>query len=356
MNHPNPPIAPMTTLGLGGAAEHFVQALDETSLCAEVRRADAAGRPVFVLGGGSNVVVADAGVAGAVIRVATRGVRWTRAGDTLHVEAAAGEPWDDLVAAAVAREAQGIECLSGIPGTVGATPIQNVGAYGQEVADTLTAVTVFDRRTGEVREIGARDCGFGYRHSRFKGDDRGAFVVLGVRFALRLGVAPTVRYGELSRALTDDPSPSLATVRQTVLALRRAKGMVYDPTDPEHRTAGSFFTNPTVDPATAEAVAARCPEGTTMPRFAAPDGRVKLAAGWLIERAGVSRGHRRGGAGVSSRHALALVNHGGSAAELVALAREIQERVWQTFAVHLSPEPVFVGFGVDDPTRMTPGR
>jgi len=349
-------LGPRTTLGLGGPAAAWVEAQDEATLCEAVRRADAQGRPVFVLGGGSNVVVSDAGFAGLVVGVATRGQRWTRDGDTLHVEAAAGEPWDALVAAAVAHGAQGIECLSGIPGTVGATPIQNVGAYGQEVADTLTAVTVLHRRSGAVYEIPAADCGFGYRDSRFKADDRGVFVVLRVQFALRLGAPPAVRYGELSRALAGVPNPDLATVRDTVLGLRRAKGMVYDPTHPHGRTAGSFFTNPTVEADTADRVAALSPEGASMPRFAAPGGKVKLAAGWLIERAGISRGTRRGHVGVSPQHALALVNYDGTSAELVALAREIQARVWAHFGVHLCPEPVFVGFDADDPTRVTPGR
>ncbi len=349
-------LACWTTLGLGGPASRFVEAHDTATLCDAVRAADRKGEPVFVLGGGSNVVVADAGVEGLTVRIATRGMAWTDEGDTLHVEVAAGEAWDGFVAEAVARGAQGVECLAGIPGTVGATPIQNVGAYGQEVSDTLRAVTAFDRRTGALVTLDAPACDFGYRDSRFKRDDRDRFVVLSVRFALHRGAAPALRYGELARAFADGPAPTLAAVRDTVLALRRAKGMVYDPADPEHRSAGSFFTNPVVDAATADAVAARAGTDTAMPRFAAPGGRVKLAAGWLIERAGVVRGMRQGGCGVSSRHALALVNHGGTAAELVALAQTVQRRVWERFGVQLTPEPVFVGFGVDDPTRVTSGR
>jgi UDP-N-acetylmuramate dehydrogenase len=237
-------------------------------------------------------------------------------GDHVVLEAQAAEPWDDVVAAAVARDLAGIECLSGIPGTAGATPIQNVGAYGQEVADTLRSLRVLDRRSLEVRELPAAECDFSYRNSVFKREP-GQAIVLSVCFALRPGARPVLAYRELANALADRARPSLSEVRETVLDLRRKKSMVYDAGDPNRRSAGSFFTNPIVSADQAAAVSAQAvaeklvqaPE--EVPQYPLPNGRVKLAAGWLVERAGVERGLRMGPVGVSSRHALALVHHGG---------------------------------------------
>jgi len=340
------PLAPLTTLELGGPARHLVDATDDDAIIEALRWAEARGLPAAILGGGSNLVVGDAGFDGLVVRIATRGLRFDTSGDEVHVSAAAGEPWDPLVAEAVGRALGGIECLSGIPGLVGATPIQNVGAYGQEVAETIRTVRVLERRTWQRRELPADDCGFGYRDSAFKHDPE-RYVVLGVTFALRRAAGPALRYRELTEALATIPHPTLADARATVLALRRRKSMLVVPGDPNRRSAGSFFTNPLVSAEAAEQVAARAGgSGASMPRWPAPDGRVKLSAGWLIERAGISRGLRRGAVGVSSAHALALVHHGGgTTAALLALAREVAAAVHARFGVTLVPEPVFWGLG-----------
>lgn len=342
------PLAPYTTLGLGGPAEAFVEARTTQGLIEAVTAADDAGTPVLLLGGGSNLVIADEGFAGTVVRVATRGRQVVEHGDHARVLLCAGEPWDAFVAWSVAQGLVGVECLSGIPGCVGATPMQNVGAYGQEVSETLAAVQVWDRRDRAHRTLRPADCGFGYRDSVFKREARGRYAVLSVAFDLRRAVTPKVRYGELAKALGDG-EPTVARVRDTVLALRRAKGMVWDPDDPEGRTAGSFFMNPVVTAEVADAVTARARErgvlreGESMPRWPTDDGRVKLAAGWLIERAGVAKGWTVDGAGVSHRHALALVNRGGTTRALLAMAERVRERVREAFGVTLEIEPERVG-------------
>jgi UDP-N-acetylmuramate dehydrogenase len=309
-----------------------------------VRAADAAGTPLLVLAGGSNVVVADAGFDGLVLRVRTRGVQRRDEDGRVRLSAQAGEDWDALVARAVADGLVGVECLAGIPGSVGATPIQNVGAYGQEVAETIASVRVLDRRSGEVAELEPAACGFGYRTSAFKRDP-GRYVVLAVDLVLARGTASApVRYGELARALgigLGETAPAGA-VREAVLALRRGKGMVIDPGDPDSVSAGSFFTNPILDPDGFAALVRRA--GERPPAWPEPDGRVKTSAAWLVERAGFHRGYGDGRAGISSKHTLALVNRGGATtAELVALAREIAAGVEESFGVALVPEPVFVG-------------
>ncbi|MBJ7519994.1 MAG: UDP-N-acetylmuramate dehydrogenase [Solirubrobacteraceae bacterium] len=344
------PLAPLTTLGLGGPARRLVEVADEAELCATVLAADAAGEPVLVLGGGSNVVVADAGFDGTVIRISTRGIARLREGDDVVLEVAAGEPWDALVASAVADGLAGIECLAGIPGLTGATPIQNVGAYGQDVAQTITAVRVLDREDGAVREFPAAACGFRYRSSAFKGHAR--YVVLGVTFRLRAGATESepIAYAELARTLGVEAGARapLAAARDAVLKLRRGKGMVLDPEDPDTRSAGSFFTNPILDAGAFATLAARVTErlgpDVRPPAFPEADGRTKTSAAWLIDRAGFGPGTRRGRVAQSSKHALALTNRGGATtAELVALAREIAAAVDETFGVALHPEPVFVG-------------
>jgi UDP-N-acetylmuramate dehydrogenase len=317
---------------------------------AAVREADGAGEPLLLLAGGSNVVVADAGFDGTVVRVATRGVAPARAADgRVALDVAAGEPWEAVVERAQAEGLAGVECLTGVPGSAGATPIQNVGAYGQEVASTITRVRVLDRRTGAVADLPAEACGFRYRTSVFKGDDRR--VVLGVTFVLRRSArAEPVRYAELARALdvrVGDDVP-LADARAAVLGLRRAKGMVVDPADPDSVSAGSFFTNPVLDAPAYAALCARVADrlgaGVAAPAFPEPDGRTKTSAAWLIERAGFHRGHARGPVAISAKHTLALVNRGGATtAQLVGLAREIAAGVEDAFGVRLVPEPVFVG-------------
>ena len=332
-------LAPLTTFELGGPARALCTVTTED----ELRAAIALGIPMFVLGGGSNLVVADRGFDGLVVRIAMRGITM-RPGD--EVEAAAGEPWDDFVAAIVARGLTGVECLSGIPGHVGATPIQNVGAYGQEVAQTIVRVRSIDLQTGEVRERTGDECGFRYRHSLFKSWNE---IVTRVTFRFSSG-APELRYPELQRAMSG--TPTLPEVRDTVIKLRRGKSMVIDPNDPNRRSAGSFFTNPIVPLEKADALTATFPE---MPRFPGEDDAVKLSAGWLIERAGMAKGTRRGNVGISSKHALALVHHGGGTSlELLALAREVVAAVHTRFGVTLRPEPILLGFTTDETRGVLP--
>jgi UDP-N-acetylmuramate dehydrogenase len=345
----NVPLAPMTTLRIGGPARRLLEATTDDALVRAITDADARGEPVLVLGGGSNLVVGDAGWDGLVVHVATRGVDAREETDRVMLDVAAGEPWDDLVARCVDARYSGVECLSGIPGLVGATPIQNVGAYGQDVSESIARVRVLDRRAREVRDVAARDCGFAYRASAFKGDAR--FVVLGVTFVLaRRDESAPIRYAELARALgvAAGASAPLAEVRRTVVALRRTKGMVLDDADPDSVSAGSFFVNPIVDAAGLAAlearVAARGIDAASVPRFPESDGRTKVAAAWLIERAGFAKGYGAGRVGISRKHALSLVNRGGATArELLDLAREIQRGVRDAFGVELAPEPVVVG-------------
>jgi UDP-N-acetylmuramate dehydrogenase len=351
------PLAPLTTLELGGNARHLVEAGDDDTVVEALRWAEARGLPALILGGGSNVVIADRGWDGLVIRVATHGRRFAESpatsDGTVTLTAAAGEPWDGVVADTVARGLAGLECLSGIPGLVGATPIQNVGAYGQEVADTIRSVTVVERASKRIAELAPAACAFAYRDSAFKHDPN-RFVVLAVTFTLRPGGAPTLRYRELAEALEKGgragPPPTLAGVRAAVLALRRKKSMLIVDGDPNRRSVGSFFTNPIVGAAEADAVAARAVAAgliatpAQMPRWPAPGGAVKLSAGWLIEHAGIRKGHRRGAVGVSTAHALALVNlGGGSTAALLELAREVGDAVHARFAMTLLPEPTMIG-------------
>jgi UDP-N-acetylmuramate dehydrogenase len=345
----NVPLAPMTSLRIGGAARRFVEIDDEEALVAEVLAADARREPVFVLGGGSNVVVSDSGFDGLVVRVMTRGVNPRRNAGRAVVDVAAGEPWDDFVARAVSEGWSGVECLSGIPGLAGGAPMQNIGAYGQEVRATIESVRVLDRATKTVGEKLARDCRFAYRTSVFKGTER--FVVLGVRFALeiRQDGAP-VRYAELARALAvkEGARAPLAETRRTILGLRRAKGMVLDSADAESVSAGSFFVNPLLSDAEVialeERVRAQGIEPTSCPRFVEEEGITKVPAAWLIERAGFPKGWGHGRAGISRKHALALVNRGGATAkELLEVAGAIQRGVERAFGVSLVAEPVLVG-------------
>lgn len=335
-------LAPLTTLRLGGPAERLVIASSTEEVIEAVRAADAAGDLALVLGGGSNVVIADAGVAGTVVLVNSSGSHVERRPDgsvLLCVEA--GEDWDDVVAESVADGLGGLECLSGIPGRTGATPVQNVGAYGVEVADLLVDVDLYDRRRGEVRtHVPATELGLGYRTSRLKGRDDA--VVLRVRFALRPdGLSAPIRYPELARLLGVElgarvPAP---VVRDAVLELRRSKGMLLDATDHDTWSAGSFYTNPVL-------AESEVPTVDGLPRWPAGPGRVKVPAAWLIERAGFRRGYPGPGGRVSlsTKHVLALTNRGtGTTADLLALAREVRDGVHKVFGIELTPEPVLVG-------------
>lgn len=336
-------IGPRTTLKLGGPAEYFTRVERREELVRALKWARERALPVRILGGGSNLIVADAGVKGLVVEIGLRGVEASAAGGAVRVKAQAGEPWDAFVARTVVEDWTGLECLSGIPGRVGATPIQNVGAYGQEVSEVIEAVEVLDRETLQIQTLQPKACEFGYRDSFFKRNPH-RFIVLSVTFRLNPGGAPTIRYAELARTIGEDRS--LAHVREVVLGLRRSKSMVIDAADPNHRSAGSFFTNPIVDAATFADVQERALKtGSLEDINALPNwpvaGGTKLAAGWLIEKSGVQKGLCRGGVGVSTNHALCLINRGGgSTRELMALASEIQDRVREAFGVGLVPEPV----------------
>ena len=342
------PLAPYTTLGLGGKARYFVECGTEELVRAALAYAADRRLPVYILGGGSNVVFLDSGFPGLVLRITIGGMDM-RDGPEPEVRAGAGVDWDTLVQDVVARGWTGVECLSGIPGTVGGTPIQNVGAYGQEIAETLVSVVCLDRTTLERRTFGAQDCAFGYRDSRFKRADRDRYVVLEVTLRLVRDEKPRIRYPELQRAVaglggldTATPREAVGLVRQAVLALRRSKSMVLDPADPNTRSAGSFFTNPVLSAAAFADLAQRWKE---IPSFPA-DGGVKVPAAWLVEHAGFPKGYRsgggRGGAGISTRHALALVNLGGTSADLLALAEKVRAGVEKQFGIRLAYEPEVV--------------
>ncbi|MYS24485.1 UDP-N-acetylmuramate dehydrogenase [Streptomyces sp. DvalAA-14] len=343
----NAPLAPLTTFRLGGPARRLVTARTDEDVVAAVRAAGGQGEPVLVVGGGSNLVVGDRGFAGTAVRVASRGI----AVDGARVEVAAGESWAAVVAAAVGAGLAGVECLAGIPGSAGATPIQNVGAYGQEVASTITEVVAYDREADEIVTLANADCGFSYRSSRFK-EAAGRFVVLRVRFELENagGLSGPVKYGETARALGVEPGDRvpLDKARETVLALRRSKGMVLDAADHDTWSAGSFFTNPVLTGAEYEAflgrARARLGAGAEPPAYPAGEDRTKTSAAWLIDKAGFGKGYGSGPARISTKHTLALTNRGRATTEdLLALAREVRDGVFAAFGVTLVNEPVMVG-------------
>ncbi len=338
----------MTTLGIGGPARYFAECATDENLLAGVEWAHAQGLPLFVLGGGSNIVVSDSGFSGLVLRVAIRGIETSFAGDKVTLTAGAGEEWDRVVAMSADYGWAGFECLSGIPGRVGATPIQNVGAYGQETSETLQSLEALDLQKGELIEMNAEECEFGYRASRFKSRDRNRFIITRVTYRLTACGKPDIRYAELQRYLSDngasDATP--AQVRNAVIAIRRRKAMVIDPVDADSRSVGSFFVNPVVTREEFERVKDIAHKFTPeMPAFPASDDTVKLSAAWLIERAGFERGYRSGNVGTSTKHALAIINcGGGTAREVIELKEQIQSRVMDAFGIALMPEPVFVGF------------
>ncbi|MFJ9902043.1 UDP-N-acetylmuramate dehydrogenase [Streptomyces sp. NPDC101152] len=341
------PLAPLTTFRVGGPATRLITATTDAEVIAAVREADATNTPLLLIGGGSNLVIADKGFDGTALRIATTG--FDLRGTTL--ELAAGEVWTDAVARSVEAGLAGIECLAGIPGSAGATPIQNVGAYGQEVASTITEVIAYDRRAGETVTLSNEECVFSYRHSRFKADpDR--HVVLRVRFELENadGLSAPIKYAEAARALGVEPGARvpLQDARETVLKLRAGKGMVLDPEDHDTWSAGSFFTNPILTHEQLAAfharVRARLGEDVDPPAYPAGDGHTKTSAAWLIDRAGFTKGYGTGPARISTKHTLALTNRGGATAEdLLDLAREIVAGVHETFGVTLVNEPVTVG-------------
>ncbi|MTE20511.1 UDP-N-acetylmuramate dehydrogenase [Streptomyces sp. TRM43335] len=341
------PLAPLTTFRLGGPAARLVTATTDEEVVEEVRAADADGTPLLVVGGGSNLVVADEGFDGTALRIATTGFRL----EGTRLELAAGENWSEAVARAVEAGLAGIECMAGIPGSAGATPIQNVGAYGQEVSATITEVVAYDRRGGGIVTVPAAECGFSYRNSRFKADPT-RFVVLRVRFELEDagGLSAPLRYAETARALGVEVGERVPVerARETVLKLRAGKGMVLDPEDHDTWSAGSFFTNPVLTEAEHAAFLARVAErlgpDVVPPAHPAGDGLVKTSAAWLIDRAGFAKGYGAGPARISTKHTLALTNRGSATtADLLALAREVRDGVYAAFGVTLVNEPVTVG-------------
>ncbi len=330
-------LAPFTTLNIGGPARYFVGAENERDLIDAVEYASANSLPLFVLGGGSNILVSDAGFDGLVVQIGIRGIAAGGAGSFV---VGAGENWDVFVAHSVDGGFAGIECLSGIPGFVGGTPVQNVGAYGQEVSTTIRTVRCFDRMTASIVELTNAECGFAYRRSIFNSTERDRYIVVSVEFNLAPDGEPLLVYKDLLEHF-QDAKPSLSEVREAVLRTRRSKSMVIDPNDPNSQSAGSFFKNPVVDRSVYQAIAAK---HDRVPHFDAVE-KVKIPAAWLIEKAGFRKGFRLGNAGISSSHTLALINCGGAtAAEVIALESKIQKGVAEQFSIELEPEPVMVGF------------
>lgn len=339
------PLAPLTTLDIGGAARYFCRIETEEQTREALAWARARSLPLAVLGGGSNVLAADAGWPGLVLHIAIPGLEWQASG---AARVGAGVVWDELVEQACARQLAGLECLSGIPGSAGAAPVQNIGAYGQEISETVTRLQALDIATGAPVEFTRDDCGFGYRRSRFNGRDAGRYLITEVQLALRPEGAPTLRYAELERRMrTAGQPPSLAATRAMVRELRGEKGMLLDPRHPERRTAGSFFKNPVVTAEQWQKISGRSPLPPHWPVEGSDSaGEVKISAAWLIEQSGFHKGYRlqpSGRAGISSRHALALINYGGATrAELWELAQTIRDAVLNHWGIELQPEPVLL--------------
>jgi UDP-N-acetylmuramate dehydrogenase len=341
------PLAPLTTFRIGGPAQFFVEARTSTEVAEAVIFATSRDLPLFVLGGGSNLVVADAGWPGLVLKVSIPGIERgpDRDGKAMF-EVGAGEPWDRFVSNAVAAHSAGIECLSGIPGSVGGTPVQNVGAYGQEVSETVESVEVFDRRDRQIRELCNEACGFAYRSSVFNTSERGRFIILHVTYALTPGGQPHLEYADLKRHFEGrETSPNLTETREAVRHIRARKGMLIVEGDPDCRSAGSFFKNPVLSEEQHEDLRKRAEaKNLTIPSYPALDRSRKVSAAWLVEHSGFARGYGFGHVGISSKHALAIVNRGNAtAAEVVALKDQIQQRVEEIWGVRLEAEPVFVG-------------
>ncbi len=342
----NIPLAPLTTFRIGGPARHYVEAitLDDVQQAVEFTRSNQLS--LFVLGGGSNLVIADSGWPGLVLRIAISGIdRRDESGKAIF-EVGAGESWDRFVSQAVVAKCAGVECLSGIPGSVGGTPVQNVGAYGQEVSETIESVQVFDLQDNQVRELCNEACGFTYRSSIFNTTERGRFIILRVTFALRPNGEPYLEYADLKRHFAGRESPpNLAEAREAVRHIRTLKGMLIVPGDPDCQSAGSFFRNPVLSEAQHEDLRQRAlAKGFSVPSYPALEKNKKVSAAWLVEKSGFARGYGFGQVGISSKHALAIVNRGGgTAAEVCALKDQIQQRVQEIWGIHLEPEPVFVG-------------
>jgi len=336
------PLAPYTTFNIGGPARYFAEAASEEEILEAVHFARAYELPLFILGGGSNLLVADEGFPGLVLHVANKGIE--QQADTFRV--AAGEDWDHFVSHAVERSYAGIECLAGIPGTVGGTPVQNVGAYGQEVSETIAAVRVLDLKTLRFEDLSPKACGFAYRRSIFNGTERGRYLVTQVDYALSKDGTPRIAYADLKKhfisAGAESAAPSLDEVSTAVRSIRHQKGMLIVPNDPDCRSAGSFFKNPVISAAHYARIVAQ--QNAEVPHYPAPNGEVKLPAAWLLDQAGFHKGYTLGQAGISSRHTLALINKGqAKAADILALRDKIIAEVEAKFEIHLEPEPVWLG-------------
>jgi len=344
-------LAPLTTLKVGGAARFFIRAENENEIAEAVDFARKRDLPVFVLGGGSNILISDKGFDGLVLKIANRGIEVFREENNVRVTAQAGEDWDEFVRFCVEENLAGVECLSGIPGSVGGTPVQNVGAYGQEVSETIVSVRVLERASGKFFDLTNADCHFAYRTSIFNTIERDRFIVLAVSFVLRPNGEPAIRYKDLQQFFALE-KPNLKETRDAVLQIRRAKSMVIAADDPNSQSAGSFFKNPIVETekfVRISEIAGRLKfveDGFLPPHFYTPEDLVKIPAAWLIEKAGFRKGYTKNNrAGISSNHTLAIVNRGAAnAADILDLAKEIQFRVREIFGVELKPEPVFVGF------------
>jgi UDP-N-acetylmuramate dehydrogenase len=346
----NIPLAPLTTFKIGGPAKYFVEAKNTGEVQEAVAFSRSRDQPLFVLGGGSNLLVADAGWPGLVLKVSVQGIDQRSGHDedgrTLF-DAGAGESWDRFVSHAVIARCAGVECLSGIPGSVGGTPVQNVGAYGQEVSETIASVQVLDLKDGQVRELCPEACGFSYRASIFNTTEHGRFIVLRVTYALTPGGNPRIAYADLKRHFEGrETPPDLAETREAIRHIRALKGMLIAPGDPDCQSAGSFFKNPVLSQEQHENLKQRAAaRGFTVPNYPALETRKKVSAAWLVERSGFAKGFGSGRAGISTKHALAIVNRGGAtAADVLALKEQIQHRVEEIWGVHLDPEPVMVGF------------
>jgi UDP-N-acetylmuramate dehydrogenase len=346
----NIPLAPLTTFKVGGPARYFVEAHSEHEVSEAVAYALARKLPLFVLGGGSNLVVSDDGWPGLVLRVSLAGVEFEGDRQKMLFHASAGENWDNLVALAVSKNCGGIECLSGIPGAVGGTPVQNVGAYGQEVSEAITRVRTLEIATGLVLNLSNADCGFSYRSSIFNGTRQGEFIVLEVSYRLCRNGGPRIEYADVKNffAATNLENPTLQQVRDAVRSIRQSKAMLLVEGDQDCRSAGSFFKNPIVSAAEADriqALAEKRVPGKSLPRYPAANGQVKLAAAWLVEQSGFAKGYSLGPVGISHKHTLAIVNRGGATAkDILALKDEIEKKVFDAWGIRLHPEPVFVGF------------
>ena len=343
----NVALAPFTTFKVGGPARFFAETKSVSEISGAIEFARSRDLSLFVLGGGSNLVIADAGWPGLVLKVAIRGIDQRARDGKTYFDAGAGEEWDNFVALATSRNCAGIECLSGIPGSVGGTPVQNVGAYGQEVASVIESVMVLDLYNGQIHELCAEACGFHYRGSIFNSTERGRFVILRVTYALTPGGEPHIEYADLKRHFAGwAKKPALADVREAVRRIRASKGMLITPGGEDCRSAGSFFKNPIASAAQHEELEKRAAaRGLQIPSYPALESQKKISAAWLVEHSGFGKGYEAGNVGISRKHALAIVNRGGAtAADIVALKEHIQERVEEIWGLRLEPEPVFVGF------------